>query len=86
MDEIYNLLSEEDLTPDLKMIADVCGTESVTKMIKNLSGLSFYIPKLSHFDSLVLKYAKSKPEKTMKQLATELNVSLPYIRKIMKAG
>ena len=84
MENVFDLLSENDLTADLKILYNVCGLETVKIMLKNLSGLNFYVPGISHLDTLVLKYMKKYPEKTFKQLAFELGVSEPYLKGLRK--
>ena len=58
--------------------------ETVKTILKNISGLNIYIPGIAHLDTLVFKYIKKNPEKTIKQLARELGVSETYIKKIIK--
>jgi hypothetical protein len=68
------------------MLSDICGMDTVRLMLRNFSGLSFYIPKISRLDSLVIKYAKENPTKTFKQIAKDLNVSLQFLNKILKGN
>ena len=82
--EIKHIISKEDLTIDLKLVLDICGMETVIKMINNLGGLSIYIPKISHLDTLVKKYIKKNPEKTLKEIAKELKVSEPFLKNVTK--
>ncbi len=77
----YDLLDKEDLTPDLKMICDVCGLETVKAMLRHLSGLSFYIPKISRLDGFVKRFAKENESRTLKEIAKELNVTASYLKK-----
>ncbi len=84
MENVFDLLSENDLTADLKILYNVCGLETVKIMLKNLSGLNFYVPGISHLDTLVLKYMKKYPEKTIKQTAFDLGVSEPYLKSLRK--
>jgi len=84
MENVYDLLSENDLTTDLKILHNVCGMDTVKIILKNLSGLNFYVPGISHLDSLVIKYMKKYPERTIKQIAFELGVSEPYIKGLKK--
>jgi hypothetical protein len=84
MKNVFDLLAVTDLTPDLKMLNDVCGMETVKVLLQNFNGLGFYIPKISHLDSLVEKYMTHNPDKTLKQIASELGVSEPYLKNLLK--
>jgi hypothetical protein len=84
MKDVFQLISREDLTVDLQLIFDICGMDIVVQLIKNLSGLSIYIPKISHLDTLVEKYIKSHPQKNYKEIAKDLNVSEPYLKNLVK--
>jgi len=84
MENVFDLLSESDLTPDLKILLNVCGIETVKTILKNLAGLSFYVPGISHLDTLVMKYISKYPEKTYKQIAFDLGVSEPYLKSLKK--
>ncbi|MFC2132097.1 hypothetical protein ACFLSQ_11750 [Bacteroidota bacterium] len=84
MEKILNLITKSDLTPDLKMLNAVCGMDTVKLILKNLNGLNFYIPKLSHLDSLVIKYVRKYPKKKLKQIAREIGVSEPYLKNLVK--
>ena len=55
---ILQNLQYEDLTEDLQMIYDVCGEETVIRLIENLGGLSFYVPKITRFDDLIYRYIR----------------------------
>jgi Mor family transcriptional regulator len=82
MADVFDIMNDEDLTPDLKMIKETCGEETVKKLLRNFGGLSFYIPKISRLDSLVAKYMKKNKGKDYKQIARELKVSLQYLKKV----
>lgn len=84
MDNIFELLTENDLTPDLKILLDVCGMDTVKIILKKLNGLNLYIPGIAHLDTLVYKYIRKNPDKTTKQLAYELGVSETYLKKLQK--
>ncbi len=83
MADIFDIMSDEDLTPDLKMLKEICGEDTVKKLLRNLGGLSFYIPKITRLDSLVAKYMKNHKEKDCKLIAKELKVSLQYLKKVI---
>ena len=81
--DVFDLISESDLTADLKLLSDVCGIETVKTLLRNLNGLSFYIPKISHLDTLVIKYYQLNKEKSYKIIAKELGVSEPYLKNLI---
>lgn len=73
-----------DLTEDLQMIYDVCGEEVVIKLIENLGGLSFYVPKITRFDDLIYRFIRENKSETHKKLAARLGVTEQYIKSIVK--
>lgn len=83
MKDVFELITVSDLTPDLKLLNDVCGLETVKTLLRNLNGLSFYIPKISHLDTLVIKYYTQNNEKSYKLIAKELGVSEPYLKNLV---
>jgi hypothetical protein len=84
MADIYEGIEKEDLTEDLDMIADVCGIESVRKLMRNYPGLSFYIPKVARLDTFVVRYLKINKRRGFKQIAKDLGVSESYLRKVAR--
>jgi hypothetical protein len=83
-EDIFDLITEDDMTPDLKMLTGICGMNTMKEILRNFGGLNFYIPKLSRLDSLVLKYVKLNRKKENKQIARELNVTVQYLYNILK--
>ena len=84
MKDVYELLTQEDLTSDLQLLQDFCGIDTIKVLLRNFGGLSFYIPKITRLESLVLKYVKEHSDKTYKQMAKELNVSEQYLKTLIK--
>ncbi|MBI5324238.1 MAG: hypothetical protein HZB41_02985 [Ignavibacteriae bacterium] len=84
MNDVYELLTEEDLTSDLQLLQDICGIETLKVILRNFGGLSFYIPKITRLESLVLKYVRTHSDKTYKQIAKDLNVSEQYLKILIK--
>lgn len=84
MKDVYELLTQEDLTSDLQLLQDICGIDTIKDLLRNFGGLSFYIPKITRLDSLVLKYIKGHSDKSIKQLAKELNVSEQYLKALIR--
>lgn len=81
---ILQNLQYEDLTEDLQMIYDVCGEETVIRLIENLGGLSFYVPKITRFDDLIYRYIRDNKNETLKKIAARLGVSEQYLKSIVK--
>ena len=73
-----------DLTEDLQMIYDVCGEEVVIKLIENLGGLSFYVPKITRFDDLIYRFITENKQQTYKKVAARLGVTEQYVKSIVK--
>jgi len=71
-----------ELTPDLQIVADKCGIETVVALLKNLQGTNIYVPKVSRLTDYVIRYIKENQPKSVKELALELKVSENYIRKL----
>ena len=84
MKDIYDQLKEDDLTSDLQIVSDLCGMETVRLLMRNLKGISFYIPKITRLESFITRYIKENPDKTYKQIAFDLGVSEHYLRNIRK--
>ncbi len=82
--DIFNLIGENDLTPDLVLMADICGLEAVRQMLRQFPGMGFYIPKLSRLDGFVNRYIKENTDKPVKILAKDLKVSEQYLKKICR--
>jgi len=81
--DLFQQLEKDDLSEDLKMLAEVCGMDVVITLMKSYAGLQFYIPRISSFKN-VYKRTIRKESKAMsnKDLAAKLDVSEEYIRKI----
>lgn len=84
MIDFYELINYEDLTPDIKLIADVCGIEPVRNILKNLNGLQFYIPKVTSFERFVFRYINENNHKSIKEIARELEVTEYYLKTVIK--
>tara|TARA_B100000614_G_C14216249_1_gene356187 strand:- start:11 stop:286 length:276 start_codon:yes stop_codon:yes gene_type:complete len=80
----YQILEREDLSPDMQMIYDLVGIDIVKKLLENYSGLSFYVPKITRFDTMIMRYIKLNKEKTLKQVAMELSVTEQYLKNLVK--
>lgn len=84
MQDVYEMMMPEDVDGDLEMLLNVCGIDALRKILRGMAGISLYIPRITRLESLVLKYIKCNPERSFKQIASDLNVSDAYIRKVLK--
>ncbi|MDX9790063.1 MAG: hypothetical protein WCZ17_02215 [Candidatus Kapaibacterium sp.] len=82
MNHYTNDVEYEDLTPDIRLIADVCGMDTVRKMLQHLSGMQFYIPKITSFQTFIRRYIKQNSSRSFKEIALELCVSEQYIKSV----
>ena len=80
--DIYDLLNEDDFTPDLKLLSSICGVENTRNIIRCLSGINFYIPKITKLDSFVINYLKNNRQKSVKELAQDLKISEQSVRNV----
>jgi hypothetical protein len=84
MNNVIEMVTIDDLTPDLQMLAQVCGIDTVKQMLLCFSGINFYVPKISRLESLIEKYMKLNNEKTFNEMARDLNVSAQYLKNLYK--
>ncbi len=84
MKDIYEAISENELTEDLQLISSICGIEAVRQLLRHYSGMSFYVPKISRLDTFIIRYMKQHKDKTIKQLAQELKVSEQFLKSFRK--
>ena len=84
MNVLFEDLRYQDLTKDLKLLADVLGMDTVKVLLAELSGLNFYIPHIQSLENLIRRFIEKNPTLTDKQIAVKLGVSEVYIRKFTK--
>ncbi|MBX3044136.1 MAG: hypothetical protein KIT33_04325 [Candidatus Kapabacteria bacterium] len=84
VEDIFSGINYEDLTPDIRLMADACGIEAVRKILMNLNGLQFYIPKITSFEKFVLRYLSENKSKSLKEIARELEVTEYYLKAVKK--
>ena len=82
--DVYGQIEYEDLTYELKLMADACGIETVQKLLRHLGGMSFYLPKLSRLDNFIMKYLSQNKSKSLKEIAKDLKVSEQFLRMFRK--
>lgn len=84
MNVLLEDLRYDDLTKDLKLLADVLGMDTVKVLLTELSGLNFYIPHIQSLEDPIRRFIEKNPTLTDKQIAVKLGVSEVYIRKFTK--
>jgi Mor family transcriptional regulator len=80
--DIYDLITEDDFTSDLKLLSTICGVEITREIIRCLGGINFYIPKITKLDSFVIAYLKNNKQKSIKELAQDLKISEQSVRNV----
>jgi Mor family transcriptional regulator len=65
-------------------LSDIIGIENVIKLIENLGGTNFYIPKYSKLDKFVKRFLIINKGASNKKICLDLNVSEQYIRNFKK--
>lgn len=81
MNKILDYLTENDLTEDLQLIASVCGMDCVRKLMENLSGTSFYVPRISKLHKFIERYVGENNDKSLVELARTMGVSCNFLKK-----
>lgn len=82
--ELISLLELEDLSPDMRLIADESGIETVKELFKTCDGLEIRIPRINYCKSLLVKYIESRKGVSIKKIAREVDRSPKEIQKIQK--
>lgn len=80
----YDLLIFEDLNSDLKMAANACGIDNVRCLLKNFNRMSLYFPTFSYFRECIIRYIRENPDKSIKEIALDLDISEQYIKNLIK--
>lgn len=79
--DILKNIQYDDLTEDLKLIADIGGLEVAIRMIDELNGVTIYIPRISRLTSFIKRYTKENCKNhSIKQIARDLKVSEQLIK------
>lgn len=82
--DVFTKVEIEDLTDDLKLVANACGIETVRNLLRNCAGISIYVPKLARLDKFIRRYIKENSNKPFKQIASELGVTEQFIKKLFR--
>lgn len=84
---LTDLITEKNLSPDMQLVADVCGIEVVRTLMAQLPGLRIYIPHPSRVSSIVRQYIvqRSAEGGSPAEIARELGLSVRYIRDSLRS-
>ncbi len=84
MKNVFEALRPDELTEDLRMVADALGMEVVRGLLREFAGVSIYFPRISRFDKFVERYLRENRDTSVSQIAANLNVSAQYLRRIKR--
>ncbi len=82
--DVFTKVEINDLTDDLKLIANACGIDTVRMLLRYCAGMSIYIPKIARLERFILRYIKENSEKSFKQIARELGVTEQFVKKLFR--
>ncbi len=83
MRDQYDEIEYDDLTDDLMIMAEHCGMDAVRKMLRELPGMSFYIPRISRLDKFISRFILQNRDKTRKEIAKKLKVTEQFLKKYL---
>jgi hypothetical protein len=86
MKDIFEKIEMEDLTEDLTLIAEAMGLDVVRNLMRQLSGLYVYVPRISRLERFVRRYMEENSHKPFKEIALDLNVSSQYLWKLRRTS
>lgn len=81
MKDQYDEIQYDDLTDDLMIMAEHCGIDAVRQMLRELPGMSFYIPRISRLDKFISRFTKENRDKSRKEIAKKLRVTEQFLKK-----
>ncbi|HAW08943.1 MAG: hypothetical protein ABFD61_07855 [Chloroherpetonaceae bacterium] len=84
MKDIFEEIERDDLTPDLGLLADAIGIEPTRDLLRKMSGMYIYIPRVSRLEPFILKYMKKHTQMHVKEMALILGVSSQYLLKLKR--
>jgi len=82
-EKIKENIRVEDLTDDLKIVADVIGLEKTVDLMFNLSGMVLYIPRYG-YKNVLKRMLQENGSVNIRDIAKELGVSENFIRNLTK--
>jgi AraC-like DNA-binding protein len=84
MEKALEQLRADELTDDLRMVASALGMEVVKGLLREFGGVSIYFPRISRFDKFIERYLRENKNLPVSKIATELNVSAQYLRRLKR--
>lgn len=84
MNDRFDEIEYNDLTDDLKILADGIGIVGVRCAMRELSGMYFYIPKISRLENFVTRFVSEHKGMSRKEIAQYLDVSEQFLKKFRK--
>lgn len=83
MKDQFDEIELDDLTSDLMIVAKYCGLDAVRNMLRELQGMSFYIPRISRLDRFISRFINNNKHKTRKEIAKHLRVTEQFLKKFI---
>ncbi len=77
---IYELITYEDLSEDFQELSNEIGIVNVRIMIEKMAGRYFYIPNISYFKLMILRFIEENPELTNKQIAKLFGITVTTVQ------
>ncbi len=92
LSEFVQLITIDDLTEDMKLIAESCGIEVAHALMLNMPGLRFYVPAPQRMTDVVFRYIMSDRRKRkqpyteadQKKIALSLSISTAYVGNVIR--
>lgn len=82
--DLIELIDVEDLTPDMKLIAEESGIETVRELFRTCDGLEIRVPRINYTKSVLIKYIKKRAGLSAKRIAREIDRHPKEVQKLMK--
>ena len=88
--KIADFLSFEDLSDDMKLVAQTCGLEVARSLIANCPGIQVYVPRPENIPEVVRRFINARTggrqpsDSELKAMAIELGKSPSYLRQTMR--
>lgn len=87
--KLADYVSFEDLSDDMKLVAQSCGLEVARALLCNCPGIQLYVPRPENMTEVMRRYVRSRigerppTDAEIKAIAVELGRSPSYLRQIM---
>jgi len=88
--DLIQHLAIDDLSDDMKLIAQSCGLDVARSLMEKCPGVQIYIPRSEHIEALILREmhrrygARKLTASEIKAMSIELRKSPAYVRKVAK--